>query len=500
MKKYITFIIAAFCLAVSMSAQEYYYYYCSGKRVPLEVDATKVVHISPKSNGTGVSSQRSLNVYKTIQDSRSVIRVYEIPASATSGKLITPLPSSSVIVSPCYKAENDRELIPDGYIYVKLKSASDYPVLQTVVAQSNCAVIEQNQFMPLWYTLMLTAGSGKHPVEVANDLYETGLFAAASPSFSMELLDISYDPNVYEQWGLYNSLYEGLDISVSQAWNYATGRGIKIAIVDCGIDMNHIDLVDNIYPLSFDTETGTSPSVVYGDHGTHCAGIAAAVRNNGIQIAGVAPDAKLMSVSFPFGNVTNPLSKLANGINWSWKNGADIISCSWHSPESELIKEAIDSAVIRGREGKGCVFVKSAGNKSVYSTNHNITFPGNYKEDVIAVSNMTKTGELSETSCYGSNLLVAAPGTSILSTVPNNHLDSMSGTSMACPHVSGLAALILERNPKLKAEKVREIIARNAKKIGTEPYNVIKKYGTWNEKYGYGLIDAYQSVLNTPLN
>ena len=264
----------------------------------------------------------------------------------------------------------------------------------------------------------------------------------------------------------YNAEHEGYDISVCQSWDLATGRGIKIAIVDHGIDMKHQDLAANIYPFSYDTETGTSPSKVYGKHATHCAGIAAAIRNNGIQIAGVAPDAQLMSVSNTlFG--TNGEKKLADGINWAWKNGADIISCSWWCAPNELIGEAIDAAVTKGREGKGCVFVKSAGNIRIDGIEA-ITFPGDYSKDVLAVSNMTKDGSLSTTSCHGENMFVAAPGTHILSTIPNNMVAYKSGTSMACPHVAGVAALVLERNPSLTAAKVREIIARNTKKIGTK--------------------------------
>lgn len=111
---------------------------------------------------------------------------------------------------------------------------------------------------------------------------------------------------------------------------------------------------------------------------------------------------------------------------------------------------------------------------------------------------MTKNGNISADSCYGDNLFVTAPGTGILSTLPGNNIGQMSGTSMACPHVAGVAALILERNPSLTAVQVREIMAKNTKKIGTMPYSINKTYGTWNFKYGYGLVDAYKSLINTP--
>ncbi len=172
-----------------------------------------------------------------------------------------------------------------------------------------------------------------------------------------------------------------------------------------------------------------------------------------------------MSVSNSLSTVTNLEANLANGINWSWKNGADVISCSWWCEPNDLIAEAIDNAVYKGREGKGCVFVKSAGNYTFAHPTYDISYPGDYSENVLAVSNMTIDGTLSSKSCYGPNLFVTAPGTDILSTIRNNRIDKMSGTSMACPHVAGLAALILERNPSLTAKKVREIIAKNTKKI-----------------------------------
>ena len=492
MKKLICILVMAFCVSACLYAQDSYYYY-HGKQYFLIEDATKVVVISPKGGRSSVSPVGGMTLVETVDDPDCLICVYALAHSATLNQIKASIASSSNLVMPCYKTSEGQNLIPNGYINVKLKTATDYETLRTQAALNNCEIMSANPFMPLWYSLRVNPNNTSSPIEISNTLFETGLFKVASPSFSVDALEISYDPDVISQWGLYNSDYENIDISASQAWSYSTGRGIKIAIVDQGIDMAHKDLAANIFSLSYDTETNSSPSKVYGSHGTHCAGIAADVRNNGIQVAGVAPDAKLMSVSNKLLLNSNLESKLANGINWAWKNGADVISCSWWCSKNEILEDAIDSAVIRGREGKGCVFTKSAGN-----TSGAISYPGDYSPNVLAIANMTQNGRLSASSARGANLFVTAPGTGILSTVPNNGIAYMSGTSMACPHVAGVAALILARNPKLTSIQVKKIIAENTKEIGVFPYSSVNIYGAWNEHYGYGLIDAYKAVLNTP--
>lgn len=494
MKKTITIIFAAIMSCIMATAQNSYYYYNGGKKLLTE-SRQQVVTISPLT-GLSVSPPAGLSLIKSVSDSRSRINVYKIGPAQTVAQVkaaAQEVPGRAKILS-CYVSESGLELAPTGYVYVKLKSANDYQTLKSEAEKRGMEIVEQNKFMPLWYTLRVKDAGKTAPVDAANALYETGLFESSSPDFHFDALEFSYDPDISSQWGLYNSQYEGMDISISSAWNYATGNGIKIAIVDEGVELTHQDLAANIYHLSYDTETGTSPSQVYGDHGTHCAGIAAAVRNNGIQIAGVAPDAKIMPTSTDFSS-SKGVSDLADGINWAWMNGADVISCSWNSSESDIIKEAIDNAVTRGRSGKGCVFVKSAGN-----TYGAISFPGDYRKEVLAVANMTVSGTLNISSAYGDNQFVTAPGTDILSTVLNNATAKMSGTSMAAPHVAGVAALILERNPRLTAEKVREIIGKHAKKVGAFSYGTTKEFGSWNKYYGYGLVNAYEAVINTPRN
>ena len=497
-KKLSTIMVAVLCLSATLLAHDSYYYY-RGTRIPLVKSTNKIVSIAPKSDNVSLNSLEGFTLVNTISDMYGNVQVYELASSATIEQAIKEI-SSSVCIQRCYLSSNGVDLIPNGYINVKLKSKSDFSKLRAAAFSNGCEIMEQDQFMPLWYTLRIKESGGNNSVEAANSIYETGMFAYAFPSFSCNGYEFSYDDRIDEQWGLYNSKYEGIDISISQAWNYATGRGIVIAVVDDGIDMEHEDLASNIYYKSYDTEQFQSPSVPYGDHGTHCAGIAAAVRNNGIGIAGVAPDAKLMSISNKLAYSTNYERKMANGINWAWVNGADVISCSWACEPNEFVEEAIYYAVFRGREGKGCVFVNSAGN--CIRPRGSLTYPAKLCEDVLAVANITNDGLLSVTSCVGANLFVSAPGSYILSTIRGNRYKFDSGTSMACPHVAGLAALILERNPSLTAREVREIIARNTKKVGDIPYEyiAIKKYGTWNPCYGYGLIDAYKAVLNTPRN
>ncbi len=498
MKKLILLTIFAAGLHMGAAAQETFYY-CGEKKVTLHEDPQRLVTISPKAESRAVLGA-GFELEETLTDSKSDIRVYRY-----SNALFTPQQARMVAgesnpttawVQPCYTDDRGLMLASTGYIAIKLKANEDYIILRSIAAQYLLEIVEQDPFMPLWYTLRQLPASTLSVVKVANTIYETGLFANASPSFSFDPFTISYDPDVHYQWGLYNNLYEDCDISISSAWNYATGNGIKIAIVDTGIDLSHQDLAANI-DTCYNTETGSSLGHAGGVHGTHCAGIAAAVRNNGINIAGVAPDAQLISIRVPE-RASDPLGKLASGINWAWQNGADIISCSWRSEEDERIKEAINLALANGRNGKGCIVVFSAGNQDlIYNEEGVIQFPADSISGIIAVSNMTNNGTLAIDSVIGENMFITAPGTNILSTSVNNTLATMSGSSMAAPHVAGTAALILEINPQLTYNQVREILAKSSKHVGSFTCDTIKEFGAWNNRYGYGLVDAYQAVLKT---
>ena len=498
MKKIIIFFLLL-CVTQTISA-EATFYYSDSKKIPLYENSSKAIIISSKSHTKTIQRIPSIKSIRSITCDDYEVTVVEKKDTATLENVKKMLPSgmTATAIYPCYKNELGCDLIPTSYIYVELKSNSDYFRLNNIAKKLGCRVINQNKFLPLWYTLCLVKDTGEDSVEIANKIMETKYFSNACPAFEMTQ-SISYDPSVLNQWGLYNSEYDNIDISVSEAWNYSTGRGVTVAIIDNGIDLSHEDLSDNLCHDSYDAATNSCPSKIYqeraGDsHGTHCAGIIGAVRNNNTGIVGVAPESTLMSVSVDFGSADTE-AQLADGINWAWKNGADIISCSWGGwQENALINQAIDNALTNGRRKLGCLTVFAAGNSFGGSQ---IQFPANSRDEVFAVGNIESNGIWNFTSCTGDQLLVCAPGTNILSTTVNNSYEEMSGTSMACPHVSGVLALMLELDPNLSISKAREIIAKSTKRIGHLPYSTNRTYGKWNEYYGYGLVDASKAVKNT---
>lgn len=492
-KKSLMLLFAILCSIHTIAQTDYYYY--KGRKIPLIANNNKIcVNIPKDSKITYDRMFTNVNVLKKMVDEKYDIAVL----LRCEFEKLTSLDvwveyANYVIITPSYNTVEKKEVFSTPYLNVRLKREQDIDLLSLYAEQYELEIVKQNPFMPLWYTLAITPNCNINSVECANRLWESGKFSASVPDLSSDNLACSDDPMYDQQWGLHNSNYAGIDISASSAWNYATGKNVKIAIIDTGVDMDHIDLSSNISNLSYDTHTNSSQSIIRGDHGTQCAGIAAAIKDNNIQIAGVAPEATIISICNSLGGPQTE-SQLADGINWAYQNGADIISCSWYSEHNEAIEEAIRNAFTYGRLGKGCVIVFASGNQSCDSVN----YPANCNDTILAVGSIDSTGTKAASSNYGTKLDLVAPGVNILSTRPNNQTKCDSGTSMACPHVAGVAALVLERNSELTVNQVNSIICSNAKKIPGVNFNVTKPDGPWNNEYGYGLVDAYSSVINTP--
>jgi thermitase len=249
--------------------------------------------------------------------------------------------------------------------------------------------------------------------------------AYAEPDFVAKAAGSPDDPLFGYQWGLSK-------VEAPQAWDVTTGNSsVKIAILDTGVDPDHPDLANKVISnINFSNSTTTDD--VYG-HGTHVAGIAAAITNNGIGVAGLGYSSSIMNVKVLGDDGVGYWSWVAQGIIWAADHGAQIINLSLGgSDTSSTLEDAINYAW-----NKGVVVIAAAGNNG----NSSSFYPA-YYPNCIAVAATDANDALAPWSNRGDWVDVAAPGVSVYSTMTNGGYWYMSGTSMASPHVAGLAALV----------------------------------------------------------
>lgn len=279
--------------------------------------------------------------------------------------------------------------------------------------------------------------------------------------------------NLANSWGVDR-------IDAEKIWdapNPNKGAGVSVAILDTGIDMDHPDLAVNVSGgINFVRIRGKVDPAAWDDdhgHGTHCAGIVGA-DDDGFGVVGVAPDVSLLGVKVLDKRGGGKESDIIAGIQWAVDNGADIISMSIGGGASSSIHDACDTAY-----AAGLILVASAGN----TNGGNCLFPAAF-DSVIAVSATDISDGLASFSAVDSEIELAAPGASIYSTYKDGSYTSMSGTSMACPHVAGVAALVLATPlPYVSPTAVRIQLGNTAEDIGLTV-----------EEMGWGLVDAEYAV------
>lgn len=431
-------------------------------------------------------------------------------------------------ISPCFENNTNENYYCSPYIYVKVKELADTVMLKDMCTQYSVQYQGQLSGMKSWYVLRCMKAGVDNAIKVANILYENGQFEYSTPAFS----DLEPHTGAYYnlQWGLNNTgLYNGksgIDIRYELAMSLigTSIHPVLIGIVDTGIDYSH----ESIYThsVSYDAKNDavlSGRSVVYSNsnnpagHGTCCAGIIAGIG----ETYGISPNygGCAVSISVLFGSSTTT-EETARGITWAKNNNISIINCSWGSAlGNDLLTDAIDDAVKNGRGGKGCIVVVSTGN----SNSSYIYFPSSL-DNVISVGAIDMFGKRKSPSClyenywgsnYGNGLDVVAPGIRIATTDisdnggfnPNlpiskeitdvsnlDYTNQFNGTSAAAPFVSGVAAMLLCKNPNLTQEEVRSIIQTTCTKLPDYNYTNLYTDGSWNNEVGYGLINAYEAI------
>lgn len=254
--------------------------------------------------------------------------------------------------------------------------------------------------------------------------------------------------------------YAPQKVSAQSAWDITRGSSTtKIAIIDTGVDYNHPDLAGKVIK-GYDYVSDDWDPMDQNDHGTHAAGIAAAATNNARGIAGMAPNVSIYAVRVLDANGSGSLDDVANGIYHAVDNGAKVVSLSLGGPGSATsLQNAVNYAV-----SKGVVVVAAAGNENTSAPSYPAYYSG-----AIAVAATDRNDLRASFSNYGSWVDVAAPGVDIASTVRNGGYAYMSGTSMACPLVAGVAGLLASQGRS--ASNIRAAIENTADPIsGTGSY------------------------------
>ena len=280
-------------------------------------------------------------------------------------------------------------------------------------------------------------------------LSKSNVVEFAEPNFIQRPVWTPSDTSYDKQWGLKK-------INAASGWGIHTGRqSTIIAIIDTGVDLDHPDLQSKLVQ-GYDFVDNDKTPDDDGGHGTHCAGIAAASSNNKRGVAGVCPNCSIMPIRTlgPDGGIA---SDTAKGIIYAADHGAKVISMSLGTYQlSSTIQDAVSYA-----DGKGVLIVAAAGNDNV-STPH---YPA-YFNQCIAVGSTGPSDAQSDFSNYGAWVDVAAPGENILSTIPGGKYDPKWGTSMATPHVAGLAGLMFSC-PKATSTRIKQAIYNSGHPVGS---------------------------------
>ncbi len=337
----------------------------------------------------------------------------------------------------------------------------------------------------------------------------------AEPNYIMSTY--SNDPLYEKQWHLNNiaqeyftaenyqqtttSGTEDADIDLPEAWEVEqSGREVIVAVIDTGVDFNHPDLQGKAWNgpneiHGYNTITHDNNVNDTHGHGTHCAGVITANTDNGLGVAGIAnhTDVKIMAVKF-----LDPSGTLEDGIEaiiWAVENGAEILSASWGGNYNQSIQEAINYSIMQGVN-----FVAAAGNDNIDSKYYSPA--GN--EGVLTVSATDSKDLKAIFSNYGESVEIAAPGVDILSlraagtdmygygaNIVDTNYYFCSGTSMACPQVAGILAMVKAKYPNMDFKDQENLVIYSAD-------DIYDKNPEFRNMIGIGRANAHKALIAVP--
>lgn len=400
-------------------------------------------------------------------------------------------PSSKSKSAPCFTpakplAENNPEywddIVPGEIIIGYNNKVNALTATYKELGIESKGVLSVRRNMGKDFILIKINGGIEEEKTFINSMKSNPNITSISPNRTGKL---EFTPN--DTWyGTYQ--WDKVNMNCPAAWDYGLGNtNTAIGILDCGIDYSHEDLVDR-----FTTTKGydyisndNDPAPGSGEeHGTGCAGVAAATINNSKGIAGVA-NARLYALRVA--TTTPTVAAVASGIQWCIDNNVKIISMSLSFSSNEAVLETKCNAA----QSAGYILFAASGNDGLET----IRYPAGYPS-VIAVGSINKTNTRSSFSNYGNHIEIVAPGGTnsgtatddIACPTPGNQYKTGWGTSLATPNTAGAAALVWSARPNLTNTELKNILTGTATDLGT---------AGWDKEYGYGKVNVQAAVLAT---
>lgn len=374
---------------------------------------------------------------------------------------------TNVVTIPTPEAE-----YAQGQIVAKFKPQYTDSQINQMLSKYNASIIKKIEGMNI--TVIKVPVGQETAIQTA--IAKEEMTQYSEPDYILSIRSTPNDQNFGNQWGLNNtgqtinnhSCTANGDVNAPEAWDITKGSGVTVGIVDSGIDASHPEFAGKIVASKgFAASTANDG----GGHGTHVAGIVAASGNNSSGITGVCPECKLAIAKVLNDSGEGSYSQVAEGLKWAVDQGVKVINMSATDDKlSQSMKDTVDYVL-----NKNVVLVVSAGNDNNTTKMYPAAVPG-----VIAVASTNCQDQKSSFSTYGNWVTIAAPGTDIYSTFPQNGGKStkgdktygyMSGTSMSAPLVAGIAALIWTTPAGKSRQAVIDQIYNTADKIqGTGTY------------------------------
>lgn len=425
------------------------------------------------------------------------VRSHHIASSPISqdqnNRLTAPVSEEIILIwnAEVTKADKESYLQPFGNQISITKEYEDYMLITAKDKNTSQSLYDQ-----LVYSQDIASIDYNHEIELSytNDAYSSAQWGLENPGYYTQL--------VGDQLIIQNAS-KNVDLDIPEAWSIYNKKDIKtrevvVAVIDTGVDNNHPDLansmwinkgelpddgidndhngyIDDIfgwdfynndntichYEMDVETEEIRASSDDNDDHGTHCAGIIAATANNNIGIAGVASNinVKIMSLKIHGGpKGKGSIADAILAIKYATAMGADVVNVSWGS---QVYSKALEQTIAQSP----MLFVTAAGNSG--DNNDSIAmYPANYNlPNVMSVTFINEYGALTTKSNYGKKTVdIAAPGMNILSTAVGSYA-TLSGSSMAAPHITGLAAILYSCSKNLSPKSVKDVIVMNVKPL-----------------------------------